>query len=670
MKRLSFFVSVLTFIIFSVNAYPCGGPEYNQIDFPLKSINEILCSIYNSDAIYDEYWSDPRDEFLFLYPFWLTHKETIEDLWNISYKGVSHESYDDNGIFREILEEESLTQTPDLASFELAISQKDWVKAKTVAEKIICQITDMPANQAQLHNAIFKRALEFWELAPHLGEMSNDAARTFFLSKRTAIHIPLTKSFQEALVIRDLKRGEIPVFLTANPHTARAASLQFVVLQETMKQQIPNGWLAQIGDKVSKETWSQLGTMIDDWLRRFSNHPLVDLVKLMKVRLYYFKGDKKAAFSVLLKMYPKHLPRVLAEMRHIVRWKSREVSEQIVDDETTDPVLRTALLSVVEIIKPEQWDKLWQLSEVNRKQPWAINLQERLLYLASKNSGLFPLLKNFPTEPDNLTQLWGHLRLVGLIENEQWDKAWIEAASLPEDETVAILKARYHIVHGNAWEAVKEKKLPWDAKRYLIDVLLSTEDLKKILPIDDNQTQFEVILTMAIREIDTRGWNSAADMIKNIDPKKAKLWTQCAELHNNNSPDGLLRWARFLKEHDGMIFYSNDKNWYRALNYRIGAISPIRKEWRVEYEKSAIERYLLSSTELWMALRTYIEYLSKVSPSPKSRKILKEADLCYNKLINYAWNSSIKNDKFWSNYFENNQLIAQLRKDGVRLRKK
>lgn len=665
MKRLRSFFFALLFIIFTSIAYPCGGPQTYPIDSPLLPIEDIGDSMTLTADDYG-FYTRPRDEFLFLYPFWIIHKDILDDLWNISYKASYQSSEDGKKVF--LINEELLKQTPDLSSFESFLSSTNWAGAKIAAEKIIKHIIDMPSNQAQLHNQALKRALEFWELEPHLKEIPESVAKSFFLDN-TFFTTKLAKPFQEALTIRNLKREEIRAFLTANPRTARSASLQFVILQETMKNKIPNGWPSE--NMLSKDTWNQLETMIDDWLRQFPNHPLADLVQLMKVRLYYFKLDYKAAFSVLLKMYPKHLPRVLAEMRHI----GEGGSEQIVNDETVDPILRTALLPVVGVT-PEQWDKLWLLSEVNRNQAWAINLQERLLYLAVREgdfphrSVVFSSLKKFPDRPDNPTQLWGELRLLVLLENEQWDKAWSEAASLPEDETVAILKARYYIIHGNAWEAVKLKKLPWYSKRYLIDVLLSIGDLKKILPEEEKKAEYEVILTIAIHQAYAGDWDTAANMIKKVDLEKAKLWKQCAELYRNNSQDGLLQWARFLNENDGMIFYGNDIAWYRSLNYRNDSInrsaSYIRKEWTVEYEKSAIECHLLNSTELWLALQTYIKYLSKASPSPQACEVLKEADLCYNKLINYDSNNS----QFWSNYFKDNQFIAQLRSDGVRLRKK
>lgn len=687
MKRITWlFLTVTTLIFFSSDVYSCSwqpsyrmGSLFAPDDYVVSTI-ALVTDDMNMHTI-------PRDEFLFLYPFWVEHKESLNDLWNISYK-LSYKSYEGdypNYIRKyEIVHQETLTNKPDIESFEEAIAQQKWTNARNAAKKIINQIIDMPASQAQLHNDALKRALEFWELEPYINGIPGAVVKGFFLKDQNLVVTNLPKVFREALLIRNMKREEIKAFPIQNLHGARAASLQFVVLQEAMKQQIPNGWPFEISKKVPMETWGSLEGLIDNWLKQFPNHPLADLVQLMKVRVYYFKGDEKSAWNVLLKMYPEHLPRVLVEMRHLILhfgYGDRYV-EEIVDDENIDPVVRTALLPYVSYInyaksskkllpKPELWDKLWELSEINQTQPWAINLQERLLYAASVYDALqFSALTKYPSKPRNPTLLWGQLRLATLIKHEQWDKAWEQAISLPEDD-VAILKARYYILHGNAWEAVKIKALPWDAKRYLIDVLLTTDELKKILPVEDKKVESEIVLTLALHRASAGDWDSAISLVKRVEPEKAKLWAKCAELYKNNTQEGLLRLARFLKENDGTIFYGSNVDWYRTISsIFVYPSEKLCQKWTGQYEKNVISWHLTNSSELWRALQLYITYLSKALPSPKALAVLKEADECYNKLIvnDRDW-MGYEAPLFWTNYFKSNQLIAQLRKDGVRLRK-
>lgn len=161
-------------------------------------------------------------------------------------------------------------------------------------------------------------------------------------------------------------------------------------------------------------------------------------------------------------------------------------------------------------------------------------------------------------------------------------------------------------------------------------------------------------------------WGSAIVRLGALDPERARRWTASKQLSSDESPPGLLQWARFLKTQNGKIFYGLDTAWHRSLNHRLAQLRAPRSRavelgpWSREEEVSSIEGHLLGSSEMWSALQAYVAYLSTAAPGTESLNVLTEADQCYNWLINY----DLENSTFWKDYLEKHEVVLKLRQIG------
>ncbi|MFN8644015.1 MAG: hypothetical protein U0802_21040 [Candidatus Binatia bacterium] len=522
-------------------AAACGGPAVADLAAYLVPLDtDALVSFPDQmDFTY-------RDELLFLYPFRLALGDSFEPMWQMAYDW----NWQPSGI-----------PAVDLAPFEAAVAAHHWPAAAAAANAVVTRILDLPRPVAQRHNDALRRAVEFLELVPFVGEAGDPRAAAYFLSWGgvPAEVEQLPPTFRRAAAIRAMPRADAARVLAEDPTQARAASLRFVVIQLALREQIADGW-----STIPADAAARIELAIDDWLRDYPQHPLRDLVALQRVRVRYFQqGGGLEAVCFLLDMYPRHQQRVLGELRYIFLNRSFvTVPLDVVENrQPPDPLLLTAMIPGHTSVGPADWPRLWRLSEAHADQPWAINLQERLLRAAG---AMLDLPDGYPNAPRSPTPLWGKLRLGELVRRGRWQDALRQAAVTPAGEGVAQLTATAHLALGQIADAVTTPDLPVDARRYLLDTLLSDAELRALLhgPFAAAAAQ-----TLGIRQAVAGDWAAAARTIAPFDAARAALWREAAQLSRDTSSVGRLRWARFLAARRGDLFRPTDTAWERSLGW-------------------------------------------------------------------------------------------------------
>jgi hypothetical protein len=586
---------------------------------------------------------ESRDEFLFLYPFRLEKPEEIAPLWNMVYGG-----------------KEPSFPEPNADLLVSSCRNSDWNTARKEARIIVDQVLNMPGAIGAGHQPALIQAVEFLEIQPLFRKMDPERIKSALWSESPAAKSgDLPPEIRDVLEMRNLNRGKINDIIKANPHHPRIGTLRFVALRSEFAQKVPDGWLNDIQGKVSKKTWQDLEESADLWLKDYPEHPLADLVRLWKSRIYYFKGDIDGAWKQLLSVYPRRLPRVLYEMRYLLVYSDRQ-SECLRAIE--DPLLFTALLPTA-AIDSDQWEQLWKMSEKNRGRPWATNLQERLLAEVPR-SGELPL--SFPKEPRNPTQLWGKLRALALMNAEKWEDARKQLFSLAPDEEQALLAATFHLRRGQPLLAAQVINLPELIRLYLVRVLFDDEELSELQTKKNTILKKEILSEQGVRLTEKGKWADAARIIRTIDPGRSALWQNIARLKTDASPSARLKLARFLRENRGKLFYADHPLlkptvWSRYAPDPGMVDNTSGLPWTRGREQEAIMRHILGTTELWLALQAYVDWLSTAKPSPQMSHVVREADYCYNRLIGQGYWSG-----FWYQYLPDHPVVKKLREEGIR----
>jgi len=657
------------------SASACGGPAYYPFGITLSPIDAMADGfITPSDELGDGF---TVDAFLFLYPFHVdpAHQAQTEDLWNLSYSN--------NRSYQGDESQPSLSKT-NLEGFEAALHAGNLDQAEAEARRTVDAILDMPVAQANDNQQDFARALEFLEVRPFLkGTPTERLERFFILPEGSAGTWPpdpkgiwetlsLPVALQQALIVRRADRKHYGDLAKQFPQSPRAGTLGFVALQEKFAQEIPNGWGEDIRKAVKPETWQGLQAAADQWLKQFPKHPLADLAKLAQLRAYYFQEDKDHAWNLLLDLYPRRLPRVLGEMRFLVK---QSLLPSDLKNPKIDPLLRSAFLGVVTPGSGE-WTQDWNLATQNLPAPWAINMQERLLRqaIADKASGK-TLPSGFPATPANPTPLWGQLRLLALMKAERLDDALAQAKTMPSSDPNDLIKARLYLARHELITALSLPKLAEESKDYLVRVLSDATTLQKICKEGDKAWRHEACLTLATREAGQGHWDQGATWLQDNDGARAALFRDAAKLSADSSPAGTLAWARFLRSKQGKVFFPSDTLWYRSLNYRLDNIKSSAAEsapsassalpWSPTEESRAIQDYLTDGTELFYALKAYAAWLKQAKPKdPEAAKVLQEADKTYNALVN----RDNYNSQFWQEFLDKSEWAQTIRSAGKAIR--
>jgi len=670
-------VIALGMALAAVPAYPCGGPGADLVGLPLVPVQRFLArTLYE-----DEYEVRLRSELRFLDPFHRAHPDSIGSVYRFAYEGEGYGEGAVDDTVRQRIDRESLRET------RAAIARGAYANAVVEARRVVDQVLEMPAGVATPYREVLRTAVEVIDIAPRLTPGDRDIAARYFstdsVTRQALGSTPtLPPVLREAVTIRSLPRDSAAAYLTTHPSTPRRASLRCVALQEAMRTGIPDGWAASIADSVPPAKWTELERLHDSWLRDFGSHPLADYVRFSKVRLFYFKGDRDRAWNELLDFYPRRRQRVLGEMRYLVYQGSVPSS---LDDPRIDWLLRTALLMTA-TVTPEQWNAYWRTSEARRDEPWAIALQERLLWQAVRlvdRSRSLPAA--FPQHPAAPSGLWAKLRLLALLGAGDIDAALTQADTLEAfsaaggasaEGDVALIRTRLHLLRRDWGRAIATA--PNDenhAPQYLVRVLAPPDVVDSVARASDSPFARDALIATLSRLARAGDWAGASRLASTTgDATFARRWARTATLAADATRAGRLAFARWMRDQHGALFFGESTYWLRGLNWRRDALAydtaagsegqgklDRRLPWTPDEERQRIEAHLHSTTELYYALQAYSSWLEgATSTTPRLSAVVREADVVYNRLVN--WDAG--NSRFWSETLETSREARAIRRAG------
>jgi len=444
-----------------------------------------------------------------------------------------------------------------------------------------------------------------------------------------------------------------------------------------MRTGIPNGYAANIKDSVPAERWAALERLHDDWLRRWPSHSFADYVRFSKVRLSFLRGDGDRAWNDLLTIYPRHRQRVLGEMRYLTQ---QSILPPTLDDPRIDWPLRTALVSL-RPISEAQWNAYWRASQERVREPWAVAMQERLLYeAADMGDRLKRLPAEFPKTAQAPTPLWASVRLVALVQAGDVRAAFAQADSTGDSAVVDVagVRARLHLMRGEWGRAISALGASDPSASYLLRVLVPPAVVDSLARAGSS-FQVDARLTRAGRFAIANDWRSASRAAVGTGAARERAWARTATLAADTSQAGRLAFARWMREARGKLFFGENTEWLRALNWRsyrlhydstatdANADFDTRLPWTPDDELKRIARHLESTTELYFALRAYAKWLDAANArTPGLAAVIREADGVYNRLVNWDANNS----RFWGNRLESSAEARSIRRAGALLHRR
>jgi hypothetical protein len=436
----------------------------------------------------------------------------------------------------------------------------------------------------------------------------------------------------------------------SDPH---APSRAFDSLSDHLRQGIPDGWSADTSKKVPAAAWAALLAEVDRWLSKYPTHALADMVRLMRVRVYFFKGDPERAWAQAFALYPARRVRALAEMRYLLLQDERP-SDSLMKS-NGDLELAAALFSV-DSPDSGSWPALWQRAEQAARGDVRTNLEERLLAWTATHGAPGSLPVGFPSRPDNPSVLWGKLRAISLMQAHEWDRAIDELTTLPDDADRALLSAQAEIQRGRAEQVAALPLLGEDGRRYVLGVLLDDAAVDRLCRSADPRVRDPACLERAVRFASTGNWKEGAALVQKVRPTSAALWHRAEQLAAN--PNGALAFARFLDQSSRQLLFGFDNGPYRGASDReaqLPAGSP---------EKAAIGDMLRRSSERWLALEAYTRWLVGHSGAANALDVLGEADDAYNWLVNVGGGNTF----FFGRSVPSSSTAKELRQVGAIIR--
>ncbi len=493
---------------------------------------------------------------------------------------------------------------PSTAKLDAAVTAADAVHEAEAARAIVDAIYAMPPVPAAKHRALLARATR---------------------------------------VLEQLAGGR-------DPH---AASRAFDRLAEHLRKAIPDGWSADSRKQVPGATWAALLAEVDNWLATYPAHPLADMVRLSRVRIRYFQGDAEHAWAQAVALYPGRRVRSLAEMRYLLLQDERP-SDSIVKA-THDLELVTALVSV-DSLDAGSWPALWQRAEQSARGEVRTNLEERLLAWTAAHASPGGLPAGFPSGADNPSVLWGKFRAISLLQAHEWDHAIDELTTLPNDAERLLLLAQAEVQRGRPERAAALPGLGEDGRQYILGVLLDDAAVDNLCQSTDPHVRDPSCLERAVRLASAGRWNEGAALVQKIRPASYALWRRAALLAGD--PGSSLAFARFLDAHPGEILFGFGNGPYRGASNREAKLalgSP---------EKAHIGDMLRRSSERWLALQAYTQWLVIHSSAANAADVLEEADRAYNWLINVGGGS----DFFFGRSLPSSSTSKELRRVGAAIR--
>ncbi len=637
-------------------ALPCGGPEAYMLDAPLVPV-----SVHVDDWLHAGWYEgeDPEPVTTFLYPFQVSDPPLYAAL------EASRASWYESGAPTPA----PAAEAPDLTRFHQALQAGDLTTAQHEAERAVEAVMDLPAPVARGYDEELRLAVEFIEVRPGLGGVPSDVVAAWFASTRA---VPALKSVAQV-------RGMDPADATPDATGLRAASIRWLWLRHALTAGVPDGFSAdEIRQAYARPPWrndgfASLQAALDAWLHDFPDHPLADLVRLKKVRLYYLAGNADAAWAILLEMYPRHPARVAEELRFLT---VHGVVPTKLDPALFPPEVRVGLADS-DPLTADEWSALWHRSEsaMNGRHPapWALPVQEALLLTTAVRGE--PLPAAFPAVAAAPSATWAKLRLAALVRVGRDAEAEAQLAKIdPSDALVAPVAARIKLGRGDWVGAIDTPGLDPASMRYLVRILAPVEALRSLQGDGNATIRWEARMAIASRQLASGGdWDAGARLLDEVDPDRAALWREAGRLAHDTSPDGVLAYARFLRENGGAIFVGCDYDevvWYRSLpmdappgarqtEARLG-LTP-GQEWE------ATRAWLLRSFSTWYSLQAYARWLEDPRhPPAQERAVLDETDRTYNLLLNYgsgSWHA-------WGQVLPQSQVAKDIRAAGKAIRAK
>jgi hypothetical protein len=612
----------------------CGGPDMGEFA-ALAPLGETLDSILTTDDAFAPWGQEQRPEFRFLYPFWKAHPRELEELWRFSYA------------------DSPPLAGPVAAPLDAALARGDVAEGVRQATGILDAVYAMPPAIASSYAALFWRAVEVIELEPQLHRTQHDVIARFF--GPAPLPADASAPLRAASAARQAHDMHAPLPPAAgNP---RAASLEYWTFQDHLKTRIPDGWSDALRKSVSPTTWTDLEGEADAWIARHPTHPLADLARLAKVRIFYFAGDFDAAWDQALSLYPRRRVRALAEMRYLLL-QGHTPSAAFVA-RLTDPELTTALL-LQDGFDASRWEALWRASETMLPGDVRVNLQERLLAWQAANTKPGALPASFPGRPSNPSALWGKLRAIALLRAGESDRALDQLQTLAADPERDLLLAQADLQAGRPDRAVEIPRLSRDARAYLLGARIDDSTVSRLCQNAVPAARAAACFELAIRTARAGRWSDAIPFVRVGMPNRAARWEEVARLAAAPSADRDLALARFFDRHPGEVVSIADSGPYRGISMvdeRLPARSP---------EHARVGEMLMRTTERWLALENYVRWLAQNRQAPAARAVLDEADRAYNGLVNYGGSDSY----FWARWAPITTTVADLRRLGAAIRKR
>ena len=613
----------------------CGGVDitgYPVLSPPTSTASALLSP---------DYWAgfgqvDPP-ELRFLYPAMTTHPQELADLWQAAYLEPFRPHRD--APARSF--PSTIRPLDDLhAQMDRHLAAGDLAAAVRSARALIEAWLGQPPTPVSTWSGPFWSAADLMELAPHLAQASLTHLQEFFLRPGSQL------SPGAPLVLRCARQPGMPSCPPPGP--VQQAKALFV----DTHRKIPNGWGTQVQQVLQASGNGQvLLQRVDAWLQRYPRHPLADWMRLWKVRLLYFTGQDDANWRLLLDLYPRRKVRALAEMRYLLlqgRAPSAAVLGAIRIPEVAAGLTREDLLAN----QPALRARWWSWAEAHIDQPWAMNLQERLLVMMAVQDPAHPLPAYFPRHSARRTPLWGTLRGGLLLAHGQIDQATQQLLLGPIGPERAALLALAHLKRHEPLAAVQTRQLDEASQSYIVRAQLSDVELRSLLGKGAKSLQSTVRIELASREMEAGRFDAAAKLVAPIDPERAALFQQAVALRARGDELAL---ARFLGAHAGQLSHGIDRADLRGLSGHYEPSSPVGKR---------LAAALCRADERWLALQYYVLWLEAHAQDGQARSVLGEADGLYNKLIN--WGGA---GLFWGQYAPSSRRAARLRRVGALIRR-
>jgi hypothetical protein len=268
---------------------------------------------------------------------------------------------------------------------------------------------------------------------------------------------------------------------------------------------------------------------------------------------------------------------------------------------------------------------------------------------------------------------------LALIDANEVNAAFAQADLTTDLVDVGALRARLHLLRREWGRAIAALGAEDPSTKYLISVLAPASVVDSLA---NTRSEFAntARLTVAARYASTGDWRAAARAASPVDTGRARRWSRTVALAGDTSRAGTLAFARWLRAQHGPLFFEENTEWLRGVNWRRNKLPrdtdshdtererfDARLPWTPAQELAAIDAHLRNSTELYHALRAYARWLDGARiDTPGLAAVVREADVVYNRLYNWDANNST----FWPETLEASAEAKSIRRAGALLKKR